>query len=121
VWTLYGAFLGLAFLYAADRTGQREIYQLGRAFIFISLAAFFLLGSIFEFLIFDGFIRRFLLAAVLICAGIWMISQDRDNTKSKPKAKRIPDDEALNELTYFVNSQTIPNDGEINPDHPRST
>jgi hypothetical protein len=112
VWTLYGVFLGTALLYAGERNHEKEVQQVGYGFVMFSGLSFLVLGIFFELFVFDGFLRRFLLASVLMSIGVWLILRDDDYDGKKAKRKRHAD-APLDDLDYVVAS--VRTDGEITP------
>ena len=91
-WTLYGVFLGGALMYAGERNHDKNVYQVGYGFVVVAGITFLFLGTFFELLIFDGFLRKFLLAAILIGVGVWLLMRDEEFSPpaalSKAKSKR---------------------------------
>lgn len=121
IWTLYGVFFGLAMRHAGRRTNTKEAFQVGTGFLVASAIGFVVLGTFFELFIFDGFLRRFILAGLLIFLGMRLLAREHDGQpqftmpdKPKNKAKRSPDD-ALEQAEFFVRSskEEIGFDGEL--------
>lgn len=93
-WALYGVFLGTALSYAGQRNNEKDVVEVGKWFTWIGLFLFIGFGVFFELLIFGGWMRRLMLAAILIGVGIWLLARDNEfkidlelGSTSKPKNK----------------------------------
>lgn len=103
-WTLYGAFLGMAFLLMSRQLSNASLYNAGQRLIRASLIGFVLFGLFFELVIGIGWLGAPLGPLVLIALGFMLLmrsggnkrrlaARDDDTGKLKRKAKR--DDAAL--------------------------
>lgn len=86
-WSLYGVFLGIAFVEIAKSCPQaEELGFLGRGFIRWSLIVFVAMGGFVELIVANGAERRLILALLFIAGGIYFITREEDlPAKSKPK------------------------------------
>ena len=74
IWTLYPVFLGLGLMYMGRRTGNQSTVKTGRGFVYWGLIGCLVFGTFFEVVAFNDFgLGRFLLPAVLILVGVWML------------------------------------------------
>ena len=87
IWTLYPVFLGFALMFNGRRNGNEKEYRTGRSFINYGVIAFLVGAAFFELLIFrsNGALTRWLLPAVLIGAGGYMLLSGRS---ALPTGKR---------------------------------
>lgn len=95
VWTLYGVFLGMAFLYVGEYE-EESLKSVGSWFVRLSLGAFLFLGLTFETLFFHSFgsFGTWVVAFLLLWAGYYMLRDEVDlgmfdfrRHKAKPKRK----------------------------------
>ncbi len=79
IWTLYPVFLGFALMFNGRRHGNDHQYHVGRSFVNFGVIAFLVGAAFFELLIFrsNGALTRWLLPAVLIGAGGYMLLSGR--------------------------------------------
>lgn len=90
VWTLYPVFVGLALSYMARRTDNAEMAKTGSGFIKFGLIAFLVGAAFFELILFDGMtIGRWVVPAVLILAGGYLLLRGRPLALYGEKSKRI--------------------------------
>ena len=98
-WTLYGAFLGMAFLLMSRQLSNASLYNAGQRLIRASLIGFVLFGLFFELVIGIGWLSAPLGPLVLIALGFMLLmrsggnkrrlaARDDDTGKLKRKAKR---------------------------------
>ena len=85
IWALYPVFLGLALTFMGQRTGNEGEIKTGRGFMRWGGIAFVALWALFELVIFSGDkpFGNFMLPAVLIGAGAWMLFRGGRDEKSK--------------------------------------
>ncbi len=85
VWALYPVLLGLALTFLGERTSQAETARAGRGFIRWGAISFVALWALFELVIFSGNrpLGNFLLPAVLIGVGAWMLLRGGRGEKAK--------------------------------------
>lgn len=103
-WTLYGAFLGMAFLLMSRQLSNASLYTAGQGLIRASLIGFVLFGLFFELVIGIGWLGAPLGPLVLIALGFLLLlrsgagrrqlaAREGEYSKLKRKAKR--NEEAL--------------------------
>ncbi len=83
IWTLYPVFLGLALMWMGERTGKESEVKTGRGFVKYGLAAFLVMWAVFELVIFgglDGALGRFVIPALLIGVGIYLLRRQQSGT-----------------------------------------
>lgn len=99
-WTLYFVLMGMAFIYAGPRTGDKDTPIVGRYFIFFGAVGFIGLGLFFELFIFDtfGFLGKVMIAGLMIALGWWLLNRDNLGQPPSDKPKR------KNSLEGFVES-----------------
>ncbi len=85
IWTLYPVFIGMALTYVAQKNENRDALKAGQGLVRWGLIAFVGAWAFFELIIFNGggAFGNFLLPALLIGAGVWLLF--RQNTPSKRK------------------------------------
>lgn len=103
-WTLYGAFLGMAFLLMSRQLSNVSLYTTGQGLIRASLIGFVAFGLFFELVIGIGWLGAPLGPLVLIALGLMLLLRSggnkrrlaaRDDATSKPKRKAKRGEEAL--------------------------
>ncbi len=102
-WTLYGAFLGMAFLLMSRQLSNASLYTAGQSLIRASLIGFVVVGLFFELLIGIGEPSTPLGPLALIALGFLLMRSGRskrrlaarDDGYSKPKRKAKRDEAAL--------------------------
>ncbi|MFN8375452.1 MAG: hypothetical protein U0694_21570 [Anaerolineae bacterium] len=97
MWTLYPVFLGMAFNFMSNRTGDNNLAKVARGFITWGLAGLVGLGALFELFIFGslGWLGSIAVPGAMIAAGAYLLMRNRSGGFSSPladvssKAKRI--------------------------------
>ncbi len=97
-WALYPVFVGSALMFIGDRTHSKASYQTGRLMVRGGLVAFVAFAVFFELFIFGGLfgsLSPFILPALLILIGGYMLLQGRgsgsgDTVFIKPKRSDAP-------------------------------
>lgn len=87
VWTLEGVFLGMGFMLMGLRMEDSGMYNMGRAWVQISLVIFAVFAFFFEVIIGIGELKGPLAALVLIVAGALLLFRSRSGDGSKAKRK----------------------------------
>ena len=89
-WTLYGAFIGIAFLQISEQLfdERHTLHEVGKHMTRWSLISFVALGSFVELINRDGSERQLLMALVLIGVGVYFLTRDdEDAPQLKDKRK----------------------------------
>jgi hypothetical protein len=89
VWTLYPVFVGMALTYIGQRTENPDAHRAGQGLVRWGLIAFVGAWAFFELIIFNGggALGNFLLPALLIGVGVWLLF--RRNTPSRRKVYTV--------------------------------
>lgn len=101
-WTLYGVFLGIAFVFVSE-AGEKDMAPIGRMFIQVGLIAFGLMALFFELFIFNtfGFLGNLLIAAAFIAAGYVLLNGELSFGVVKAKRKIKNEERDLKEIGIF--------------------
>lgn len=87
VWALYIVLLGASLMFIGNRTENQQTFSAGKGFFRWGLVGFAALWALFELVIFGGntLLGQFLLPALLIGAGGWLLIRRQSAPVEKPK------------------------------------
>lgn len=93
VWTLYPVFVGMALTYIGQRTENPDTHRAGQGLVRWGLIAFVGAWAFFELIIFNGggLFGNFLLPALLIGVGVWLLFRQNTPSKRKIYTVDVPD------------------------------
>ena len=91
IWALYPVFVGLALMFMGRRQANDKQYTTGRGLVTWGFIAFLSFAAFFELLIFggSGALTRYLLPAILIGAGGFMLLRGRIAGSEKRKVSDV--------------------------------
>jgi len=121
VWTLYPVFVGMALTYISQRTENAEGHKVGQGLVRWGLIAFIGAWAFFELIIFNGgsALGSFLMPALLIGAGAWLLFRSNSPAKRKVFVPEKPKHMNGSRSSYSDDLQKRIDEALAEPDEPK--